>query len=69
VGLAPLRLCDRDSEWLLGGEGEPGASLVADRFELFRAITGRRPVEAVRTWDWRGDPSAYLSILSPYPQS
>jgi uncharacterized protein (TIGR03083 family) len=69
VGLAPLRLCDRESEWLLGGEGEPGASLAADRFELFRAITGRRPVEDVRMWDWRRDPSAYLSILSPYPQS
>jgi len=71
-GLPPLRLVDHSdpaSTWVLGGEGEPGASLEADGFELFRAISGRRRLEDVRSWSWSGDPSAYLAVLSPYPQS
>ena len=71
-GLAPLRLADHSdpaSAWVLGGEGEPGASLEADGYQLFRAISGRRRLEDVRSWSWRGDPSAYLPLLSPYPQS
>ena len=68
-GLAPLRLTDGDSEWLLGGDGEPAATLRADSYELFRAICGRRPLEMVRSWSWKGDPSPYLSILSPYSSS
>jgi len=71
-GLAPLLIADPAdpaSTWVLGGEDEPGASLEADAHELFRAISGRRRIEEVRTWSWRGDPSAYLSVLSPYPQS
>ena len=71
-GLAPLRLtdpADPASAWVLGGEGEPGASLEADGYQLFRAISGRRRLEDVRSWSWRGDPSAYLPVLSPYPQS
>ena len=71
-GLAPLRLTDHTdpaSEWVLGGDGEPGAALEADGYELFRAISGRRRLEDVRSWSWRGDPSAYLPLLSPYPQS
>ena len=71
-GLAPLRLTDHTdpaSSWVLGGEGEPGASLEADGYELFRAISGRRRLEDVRSWSWHGDPSTYLPLLSPYPQS
>ena len=71
-GLAPLRLADpadTASAWVLGGEGEPGASLEAERYQLFRAISGRRRLEDVRSWSWRGDPSAYLPVISPYPQS
>jgi uncharacterized protein (TIGR03083 family) len=69
--LSPLRLTDHtdpDSEWVLGGEGEPGASLDADGHELFRAISGRRRLEDLHSWSWRGDPSSYLPLLSPYPQ-
>ena len=71
-GLQPLRLADHTnpaSVWVLGGEGEPGASLEADGYQLFRAISGRRRLEDVRSWSWRGDPSAYLPLVSPYPQS
>ena len=68
-GLPPLSLTDGADEWLLGGEGEAAATLRADAQELFRAITGRRPLEMVRSWTWTGDPSAYLPLLSPYPPS
>jgi len=72
-GLPPLRLVDHSdpaSTWVLGGEGEPGgATLEADGYQLFRAISGRRRLEDVRSWSWHGDPSAYLAVLSPYPQS
>ena len=71
-GLAPLRLADpadTASAWVLGGEGEPAASLEAERYQLFRAISGRRRLEDVRSWSWRGDSSAYLPVISPYPQS
>ena len=70
-GLAPLRLTDRTdpaSAWVLGGEGEPGASVEADAYDLFRAISGRRRLDDVRSWSWRGDPTPYLPVLSPYPQ-
>ena len=70
-GLAPLRLTDRTdpaSAWVLGGAGEPGASLEADGYQLFRAISGRRRLEDVRSWSWGGDPATYLPLISPYPQ-
>ncbi len=71
-GLAPLRLADPtdpSSAWVLGGDADPGACLEADAYELFRAISGRRRLEDVRSWSWQGDPSSYLPLLSPYPQS
>ncbi|HEU4330531.1 MAG TPA: FAD-dependent monooxygenase [Lapillicoccus sp.] len=68
-GLSPLRLTDGATEWLLGGEAEPAATLEADAFDLFRAISGRRPLDEVTDWSWRGDPAAYLPILSPYQPS
>jgi uncharacterized protein (TIGR03083 family) len=67
--LSPLRLTDGGTEWRLGGEAEPAATLEADAVALFRAISGRRPLDEVTTWSWHGDPAAYLPILSPYPAS
>ena len=69
--LAPLRLRDRAdpaSAWVVGGEGEPGAAVEADGYDLFRAISGRRRLDDVLSWSWRGDPTPYLPVLSPYPQ-
>jgi uncharacterized protein (TIGR03083 family) len=69
-GVAPLRLTDSadpSSTWVLGGDAGPGACLEAEGYELFRAISGRRRTEDVRSWLWRGDPSPYLPLLSPYP--
>jgi hypothetical protein len=40
------------------------AILVADRFELFRALTGRRSAAEVRRWMWSDDPVPYLPYLA-----
>jgi uncharacterized protein (TIGR03083 family) len=72
TGLAPLGLMDATdpaTTWVVGGEADPGATLEAPGYELFRAISGRRRLEDVRSWSWRGDPTSYLPLLSPYPQS
>jgi uncharacterized protein (TIGR03083 family) len=69
-GLPPLRLVDPtevSSSWVLGGDAAPGACLEAEGYEIFRAISGRRRLEDVRSWSWQGDPSSYLPLLSPYP--
>ena len=38
--------------------------LVADRFELFRAMNGRRSADEVRRWMWSSDPASYLPHLA-----
>lgn len=40
------------------------AIIVVDRFELFRALTGRRSAAEVRRWMWSADPAPYLPYLS-----
>ncbi len=65
-GLPSLRLSDGRRDWVLGS-GDPGIALTAGRNELFRAITGRRSASAIRAYEWSGDPSPYLAIISPYP--
>jgi hypothetical protein len=65
-GLPPLRLSDGHKDWVLG-RGEPAISVVADRNELFRAITGRRSAPEIRGYGWDGDVTPYLPIIAPYP--
>jgi hypothetical protein len=64
-GLAPLRLRYEGKE-RMAGEGEPGATLTADRYEIFRALAGRRSVEQMRAMDWEGDPGPYLDVIPAY---
>jgi len=54
-------------ERLLAGEGEPGAELAGTRFELARALFGRRSTAQVAGLAWRGDPGPYLPIFSIFP--
>jgi uncharacterized protein (TIGR03083 family) len=65
-GLPSLWLSDGQKEWVLGS-GPPTVSLTAGRYELFRAITGRRSASAIRAYDWSGDATPYLAVISPYP--
>lgn len=40
--------------------------LVADRFELFRGLGGRRSAEEIRRWMWSSDPERYLPHFAVY---
>jgi uncharacterized protein (TIGR03083 family) len=65
IGLAPLRVVAGVNEYV-AGEGEPGATVTAEPFELARALGGRRTVDEVRSLDWNGDPEPYLPLVSAY---
>ena len=65
-GLPALCLTDGERSWTLG-DGDPDATLTAGQHELFRAISGRRSAAEIRGYEWEGDPTPYLSVISPYP--
>ncbi len=54
-----------DKLWVAGGD-EPTATLRTDRFELFRALSGRRSLDQLRSYDWDGDPEPFLDCFYPY---
>lgn len=61
-----LRITTADGASLTCGAGEPTGGVRADRFELWRAMTGRRSAEQVRAWDWDGEPAVeHLCLLPP----
>lgn len=60
-----LRLVTESKE-VLAGTGEPVATVHAPRFELFRALSGRRSPEQVRAYEWDGDPGPFLELFYPY---
>ncbi len=47
------------------GAAEPTSGVTADRFELFRAMTGRRSADQVAAWDWTGEPAVERLCLLP----
>jgi uncharacterized protein (TIGR03083 family) len=57
---------DVGDERFVVGSGEASVGLRADRFELFRALGGRRSLGQLRSMGWTGDPSRVLELLSPY---
>ncbi|MBV9662372.1 MAG: maleylpyruvate isomerase family mycothiol-dependent enzyme [Actinobacteria bacterium] len=61
-----LRIRSGNQEWELGA-GEPGATVTADPFELYRALAGRRSPQQVAQWKWDGDPSQYFGLMSVFP--
>jgi hypothetical protein len=64
-GLAPVQFVTPEKTYLAGG-GEPGVSARVQRFELFRALSGRRSPDQIRSWDWTGDPDPYLELFYLY---
>lgn len=60
-----LRFVTETKDVVAGG-GEPGATVCASRFELFRALSGRRSPDQVRAYDWDGDPEPFLELFYPY---
>jgi uncharacterized protein (TIGR03083 family) len=64
-GLAPLRL-RYDGKERMVGDGEPGATLSGDRYEIFRALAGRRSDDQMLAMEWDGDPGPYIAVLPAY---
>ena len=48
------------------GDGEPAATVTADRYELARMLAGRRSRRQIAAMDWDGDPTPYLEIIPAY---
>jgi uncharacterized protein (TIGR03083 family) len=64
-GLAPLQVRTEEKGYV-AGQGEPGATVSATRFELFRALSGRRNPDQIRSYDWDGEPEPYIPMFYPY---
>jgi uncharacterized protein (TIGR03083 family) len=58
-----LEVTDGDG-WSMGVPG--GATFIAPKLELIRAMSGRRSKGQVMAMDWIGDPTPYLDLLSPF---
>jgi uncharacterized protein (TIGR03083 family) len=61
-GSQPLRL-ETDAGALDVGDGTPVATVEASRFELLRAMTGRRSLDQMRAYGWEGAPCPERLIL------
>ena len=66
LGAGAVALRCGDERWSLG-DGPVVASVTAPRYELFRALGGRRTVEQVRSFDWTGDVDRVADLVSRYP--
>lgn len=64
--LGALRLHAGQDEWIVG-TGEPEATVTADRFELVRALVGRRSIEQVGAFGWEGDAAPYVALFPGLP--
>lgn len=60
-----IRFVTEDKEVVVG-DGEPQASVRAPRFELFRALSGRRNPDQIKAFEWEGDPEPFIPYFYPY---
>jgi uncharacterized protein (TIGR03083 family) len=65
VGLPALEL-RYDGKSRVYGDGDPGATVEASRYELTRALANRRSNAQIRAYQWTGDPEPYLAIIPAY---
>lgn len=56
-----------EGEQLQTGSGAPGARIRGSRFDLLRAMTGRRSADQIRSFIWDGSCEAYIAPFSRYP--
>lgn len=64
-GLPALRI-RYDGRERVVGDGEPVATWSGDRFEVFRALAGRRSTAQIRAMSWEGDSSPFVDLISAY---
>ena len=65
AGLPPIHVRAGDRSWG-AADGQAVATLTGDPFEMFRAVTGRRTLEEIRSLGWQGDAEPYLSVFSAF---
>ncbi len=61
--LAPLRLRAGIDEWIVG-HGPPGATVIAEPYELARFTCFRRTPDQARAYLWDGDPESYVALFT-----
>jgi uncharacterized protein (TIGR03083 family) len=66
AGLSSVVIRCESRQWQ-AGILEPSVELEADRFELLRALTGRRTVQEINSLAWTGNPKPYIELVSSYP--
>ena len=66
AAIGSVELSDGRERWTLG-PGSVVASVTGERYELFRALGGRRNADQVRALHWNGDADAVLPVVSAYP--
>jgi uncharacterized protein (TIGR03083 family) len=64
-GCRGLRLRAAETEWFVGPD-QPGVSLTAEPFVLFRLLFGRRSRAQMAALQWTGDPGPYLDHLAVF---
>ena len=64
-GVGTLAFEAPDKRWVAGGD-DPIATVRATRFELFRALSGRRNPDQLLTYEWDGDPQPFINYFYPY---
>jgi uncharacterized protein (TIGR03083 family) len=64
-GEGALVLTTPDGASTTCGSAEPTSGVSADRFELWRAMTGRRSAAQVAAWTWTGEPAVERLCLLP----
>ncbi|MBM7774507.1 hypothetical protein JOD54_004711 [Actinokineospora baliensis] len=61
--LPALRLVTPTDTWI-AGEGDPDATLTADRLTLYRTLAGRRAPTQMARLDWTGDPHRWIPAFT-----
>ena len=65
AGMPALHVDAGDRSWTIGGD-EAKTGVKASRFELFRALSGRRNPDQIMAYEWSGEPDGYVEYFYPY---
>jgi len=65
MGMPALRL-RYDGKERVCGQSDPAVTLSGDRYELMRALTGRRSRSQIEAMDWEGERDPYVPLIPAY---
>ena len=65
AGIGPLRV-EHEAGAATCGDGAPSATLRITRFELTRAVAGRRSPAQLEAYEWDGEARPDLLVLAPF---